>query len=104
MTAQPNVILVTSSQAGALASSLFAAESAFLRAEHELEAVLTALYPDGWEGMEFCRITGALDVFGVTAYPAAVDALYLAGFRRVVEHPHPRRAFIGCPCRTRGDQ
>jgi hypothetical protein len=96
-------IVVTSSPAGSLARKLFMSERCLLDAEHELEDMLDSLYgPKGWQDYEFGD--DAIDVYGVIESDAAVAALFLAGFSRVIQHAHPSREFRECACRHRDRQ
>ncbi len=81
------------------AERLFSAEAAFLRAEHEIERLLDALYGD-WQDFEHAPI-GEISVFGVTPSPAAVAALHMGGFKFVIEHDHPSKEYVRCCCRMR---
>jgi hypothetical protein len=78
------------------AARLASAEAEFIEAEHAVEALLDALY-DKWSSFEAC--TDEISVFGVTPSPAAVTALYRAGWRVVHEHDHRAEKFIACACR-----
>lgn len=80
-----------------LAQLVLGAEAAFLRAEKRLEQLLDSIY-ERYDDFEIDAMHG-IDVYGVTASPAAVDALLRAGFARVTEHDHARVEFIHCACR-----
>jgi hypothetical protein len=96
-------IVVTSSPAGSLARKLFMSERCLLDAEHELEEMLDSLYGSSdWQDVEFGD--DAIDVFGVVESDAAIAALFLAGFSRVIQHAHPSREFRHCACRPRDRQ
>lgn len=96
------VFRTSSCPIGSLAAELFGAETALLRAEHQLEELLDSLYgAQGWQDVEWDRAMSLIDVYGVTASPAAVHALARAGFRFCVEHDHESRKFSKCGCRVR---
>jgi hypothetical protein len=100
MAVNDNEFNFSSSPTGSLARKLFLSERCLLDAEHELEALLDSLYgAQGWQDFEFGDDT--VDVFGVIESDAAIAALFLAGFSRVIQHPHRSREFRECACRPR---
>jgi hypothetical protein len=95
---------VTLRRSDSLAAALYAAEHGLREAERRVEQVLTALFPDGWQGWAFTGATPhaiAIDVYEVIDSPAAARALIRAGFADVTLHGHPASKFITCACTTR---
>jgi hypothetical protein len=85
---------------GSLADELVEAEQRLLDARALLEDLLDSLYGDqGWASYEVGPMA-CLDVYGVTASPAAADALRRAGWDYVWQHDHAATSFLGCACRA----
>ncbi len=80
------------------AERLFRAEAAFLRAWHEIDALVCAIY-EQVQDFEVDPDGTLIQVYGVTPAPCAVDVLRRAGFRHVIEHEHTSREFRKCGCR-----
>jgi hypothetical protein len=87
-----------------LAAALYAAEHGLREAERRVEQVLTALFPDGWQGWAFAGAAPhaiAIDVYEVIDSPAAASALHRAGFAEVRLHGHAAKRILTCSCSTR---
>lgn len=78
------------------AARLASAESAFLDAERDVEALIDALY-DKWTSFEVNA--DEIAVFGCTPSDAVATALRRAGWRTVTQHDHCAEKFIACACR-----
>lgn len=97
-----DVVTTETVPVGSLAVAVHDAQHALIRAEAALERMLDSLYGDkGWSNFEHGE-SFELDIYDCAPSPAAVEALFRAGFRVVAEHEHPRSKFAKCACvRTR---
>jgi hypothetical protein len=88
---------------GWLARALVIAENNLRDVEDQVEGFLTSLFPDGWQGWQFVRVTQgtvAIDVYEAIESPAAIAALHRAGFAKVRIHEHESSKFVSCVCPT----
>lgn len=86
---------------GHLVRALYSAAGAKRSVELQIEALLEALFPDGWQGWDYHGEIHAagIDVYKVLDSPAAASALHRAGWItvRLHGHAHGERP-ISCAC------
>lgn len=80
---------------GSLAARLYHAEQEYIRADRQLEQLLTSLYPS-FSGYEFGP--DGIDIYEAIASEASAGALFRAGFAAVRVHDHKKNKFIRCDC------